>query len=160
MLSNQTTKPNLWRLQKWFLLKVKRKLKHHSKLRKQGYWFPFNKRVRVLKVSLNPSVLSRFLLIVKKKNRGGSVFNWYWSLLSPYSLLGVHCQSTFFFEELDFEIRKKKNGNKSNTQEPISNTENIRREEEKAGSAFDLCCSFYLPIFCLVCHKPFMNLAL
>ena len=35
MLSNQTTKPNLWRLQKWFLLKVKRKLKHHSRLRKQ-----------------------------------------------------------------------------------------------------------------------------
>ena len=52
-----------------------RQIKTPAKAKKTRVGFFSIIRVRVFKVSLNPSVLSRFLLIVKKKRRRGSVFN-------------------------------------------------------------------------------------
>ena len=55
------------------------------------------------------------------------------------------------------KLEKKNRKQKSNTQEPILNTENIRtsRKEEKEGSAFDLCCFLLSPYYVLGVPKTF-----
>ena len=52
-----------------------KKIKTPAKAQKTRVGFFSTTRMRVFKVSLNLSALSRFLLSVKRKSRRGSVFN-------------------------------------------------------------------------------------